>query len=237
MRIINTGNSLVNSYLVDSNLGYILIDTGYPRDLSKFYKKLESESISLSEIKLIFITHVHNDHVGFLNKIMKNTTASLILHERGIGKIIKGKSNFDNSYYINYFSKAMSSILNLFIDNTYFEPVEISNNLIQVNDESTIDLMNLNINARVIPLPGHTDDSIGILFQDGSFFCGDAAMNVFFTKSRYSIIVENLNEYENSWNAILESNATMIYPGHGKPFPASDLSKYKNTHNGKLFKC
>ena len=41
MTILNLGNRVVNNYLISSELGYILIDTGYAGGFSRFMKKLE----------------------------------------------------------------------------------------------------------------------------------------------------------------------------------------------------
>ena len=60
MKIINLGSgSKGNATLVKIEEGYILIDCG----LTRFEKLLKEHNISLDEIKYVFITHCHGDHV------------------------------------------------------------------------------------------------------------------------------------------------------------------------------
>lgn len=65
MKIINLGSgSKGNATLVKLEEGYILIDCG----LSRFEKLLNEHNISLDEIKYVFITHCHGDHVLNISK-------------------------------------------------------------------------------------------------------------------------------------------------------------------------
>jgi phosphoribosyl 1,2-cyclic phosphodiesterase len=60
MKIINLGSgSKGNATLIKINSGYILVDCG----LSKFEDKLNEQNILLDEIKYVFITHNHRDHI------------------------------------------------------------------------------------------------------------------------------------------------------------------------------
>lgn len=84
------------------------------------------------------------------------------------------------------------------------------------------------IPLQIIPLPGHTADSIGLLSEDGESFCGDAAMNGFPGKKRVIIWVEDLGQYRNSWEAMIKCKAKTVYPSHGRPFPAGDLVRFRD---------
>lgn len=65
MRVINLGSgSKGNATLVDLDDGYLLIDCG----LSRFETLLEEQGISLCDIKYVFITHNHTDHVLNIKK-------------------------------------------------------------------------------------------------------------------------------------------------------------------------
>lgn len=80
----------------------------------------------------------------------------------------------------------------------------------------------------ILETPGHTADHISLLVDD-VLFCGDAAMNGFPSLRRTIIWIENLRQYKQSWETILQRNSRMLYPGHGKPFRTSDLQKYLNS--------
>jgi glyoxylase-like metal-dependent hydrolase (beta-lactamase superfamily II) len=65
MEITNIGNRTVNNFIIKTSKGYIVVDTGYAGNYNRFCEKLKKHRISFDEIKYIFITHAHDDHVGF----------------------------------------------------------------------------------------------------------------------------------------------------------------------------
>ena len=84
----------------------------------------------------------------------------------------------------------------------------------------------LKLPFEVIETPGHTADHIAML-KDGILFCGDAAMNNFPSIKRTIIWIENLEQYKDSWKKMIALNPRIIYPAHGKPFKADDLTRFK----------
>ena len=82
MKIYNAGNIVMNTYVYQSTVGYIMIDTGYEHSLKDVEKKLVHNNINLSEIKYLFLTHAHDDHAGFLNELLsKNKKLKVILSD------------------------------------------------------------------------------------------------------------------------------------------------------------
>jgi len=75
MKIINVGNMINNNYIIKLSKGYLLIDTGYPGQFENFKKRLRRHNIDIKEISYILLTHVHNDHAGFLNEVLNNSDA------------------------------------------------------------------------------------------------------------------------------------------------------------------
>jgi len=84
------------------------------------------------------------------------------------------------------------------------------------------------LQGRIIDTPGHTVDSISLLLNDGSLFCGDAAMNGLPSLHRITIFAEDKTAYLKSWETIIALRPKIIYPGHGKPFKYSELIKNIN---------
>ena len=98
MEIINVGDFTVNNYIIKTSKGYIVVDTGYAGTFNRFCKKLKEHRISFDEIKFIFITHAHDDHVGFLNELIRNTDAKLIMHSESPERLLAGHNNYDGGY-------------------------------------------------------------------------------------------------------------------------------------------
>ena len=224
MTIYNIGNRVVNNYLFAIDEGYILIDTGYENGFARFQRNLKKLNIQPSEIKFIFLTHAHDDHAGFLNKVLAITNAKVILHPKAIERLKSGQNSFEggcSSMLAYIFCKLFA----LFGKSEHkFPPIkdEYLNRLITTDSQ---EFRNLNLPIQAIETPGHTADHISLL-KDGILFCGDAAMNGFPSIKRNIIWIENLHDYRKSWEKMIAFNPVKIYPSHGKPFDVNDLKRF-----------
>lgn len=227
MEIINVGDFTVNNFIIKTSKGYIVVDTGYPGKFNYFCKKLKEHRISFDEIKYIFITHVHDDHVGFLNELIHNTNAKLIMHSEAPERLLTGHNNYDGGYP-NLLAKFFFLIMSLLGKGKHeFPVVKVDNDTLLWNGKNQY-FKEIGIELEIISLPGHTSDLIGLLTDDGVLLCGDASMNGFPSIKRNIIWIENLEDYKKSWNKMIESSAKEIYPSHGAPFPRQDLIKYRD---------
>ena len=222
--IYNLGNRAVNNYLVKGDDGYILIDTGYENGYRRFLRKLKKNSIDPKEIKYVFLTHAHDDHVGFLNSVLNLTGAAVILHPMAIEGLKRGQNSFEGgaSSRLAWF---FCRVLALFGHGEHKYPVikdEFLNRLISIDSE---EFKALNFPYEILETPGHTADHISMM-KDGVMFCGDAAMNNFPSIKRVIIWIEDTEKYKRSWEEILKISPSMLCPAHGKPFRTADLEKY-----------
>ena len=222
--IYNLGNRVVNNYLVSTDDGYILIDTGYPNSFGRFQKKLHAAGIKPEEIKYVFLTHAHDDHAGFLNEVLDFTDAKVILHPKAIEGLKRGQNSFEGgcSGRIAY---AFCLLLKLFGKGEHRYPSIRDEHLIRLITLDSEEFQRLGFKYPVIETPGHTVDHISLVIGD-IMFCGDAAMNGFPSIRRVIIWIENIEKYKRSWKKILDISPLMLYPAHGKPFKTSDLKKY-----------
>lgn len=224
MTIYNIGNRVVNNYLFAIDEGYILIDTGYENGFARFQRNLKKLNIQPSEIKFIFLTHAHDDHAGFLNKVLAITNTKVILHPKAIERLKSGQNSFEggcSSMLAYIFCKLFA----LFGKSGHkFPPIkdEYLNRLITTDSQ---EFRNLNLPIQAIETSGHTADHISLL-KDGILFCGDAAMNGFPSIKRNIIWIENLQDYRKSWEKMIAFNPAKIYPSHGKPFDVNDLKRF-----------
>ena len=74
----------VNAYLVREKEQCTLIDTGwdYPAVVKSMEDQLEEVGIHFNEIKRIFITHCHGDHLGMMERFQKVSHAVVYLHHK-----------------------------------------------------------------------------------------------------------------------------------------------------------
>ena len=228
IEIKNLGNKILNQYLIKAKNGYLLIDTGYPNGFNRFAKKLNNENLPLEQITHIFITHAHDDHVGFLgNLVSALPNAKVIATPETLGRLKVGHNLFiggTTTKRAHLFCKFMSLLGN---DKHEFPKLELKKSSILWNDKPDF-LRSNGINADVIKMAGHTSDSIGLLFDNGYLFCGDAAMSGFPSKKNVIIFIESLDEYKQTWDNMIENqNIKKVFCGHGKPFDIGNLKKHR----------
>lgn len=227
MEIINVGNRINNNYIIKLKKGYLLIDTGYSEQFKSFCSKLRKNNIELKYISYILLTHSHDDHAGFLNEILDNSNAKVILHQKAIERLKKGQNVFEGGC-TSYLALTFCRVMKLLGKGEHrFPPVDRMERFI-VLDQYTQPIIEEELSGEIINFPGHTIDSIGLLLRDGSLFCGDAAMNNFPSMNRIIIWIEDLDAYMKSWKVMINCNPSKIYPSHGKPFDKKDLTKNIN---------
>lgn len=234
MKIINLGTRVVNNYLIASEAGYILIDTGYAGGFSRFMKALKRNGVRPEEIRYVFLTHAHDDHAGFLNEVLAATDAEVILHPGAVDGLKRGQNSFEGGCS-SRLAWLFCRVLALFGHGDHRYPAiraEYLDRLIPIGTER---FRALNFLYEILETPGHTSDHISLLAGD-ALFCGDAAMNGFPSRRRTIIWIEDLDQYRRSWEVILKKAPAMLYPAHGKPFQTADLKRYlKSLDKVKLY--
>lgn len=206
-----------------------MIDTGYEHSLKAVETKLNRKGIQLSDIKYVFLTHAHDDHAGFLNELLgKNTELKVIMSDKSMPTLKRGQNSFEggcSTLLAWIFCKLMGLVGKA--EHRFPSIDDIYNDRFMIITENNKDALEKLLQGKILFTPGHTVDSIS-LEVDNVIFCGDAAMNDFPSIRRLIIWIENIADFEKSWDVLLAENANTIYPAHGRPFPKKDLTKYKN---------
>jgi glyoxylase-like metal-dependent hydrolase (beta-lactamase superfamily II) len=72
----------VNVHLVELDEGYLLIDSGIatPECFQALEAALAERKIKWADIRMLFLTHLHPDHIGGSWKILELTGAQLLMH-------------------------------------------------------------------------------------------------------------------------------------------------------------
>jgi glyoxylase-like metal-dependent hydrolase (beta-lactamase superfamily II) len=231
INVHNIGSYTVKNYLLETPVGIIAIDTGYPGGFGKFKERFKRKW-PLSSLKYIFLTHHHDDHAGFLNELIDSTDATLILHNKALEYLATGRSNEPpgagySSYPASLFSKVKK-------DFSYPPVIVPVNRAIPISSEDRQIFEEIELPISILFLPGHTEDSIGLFLPEtGQLFCGDAAMNAVISVARHTIWIEDAAAFGRSWDKMLSLEPKMIYPSHGTPFKPNDLVKYRHFLDGR----
>ncbi|WP_254768107.1 MBL fold metallo-hydrolase [Salinilacihabitans rarus] len=224
-RWITLSPGSTNCYLLDADEGYLLIDTGYEWEYRSFVEQLADVGVDVAEIEYLLLTHHHDDHVGFANELLDGVT--VIAHEAADELLRAGENDRSGGGLLNrrvYYLAKLRSWLVPEWDLT-FPPVALRDDDLLVDGDDDRLLGELGIDGTILHTPGHTPDSISVLLDDGTLFCGDAAMSrpLWAGIKYHTIFIADVDRYYESWRKILDSSAETVYPAHGDPFDVDRL--------------
>jgi glyoxylase-like metal-dependent hydrolase (beta-lactamase superfamily II) len=185
--IVNVGYRSTNYWVISAGTTRLLVDLGWPGSMGMMRANLKRMDVPLQEIRYALATHYHIDHAG-LGQELKQAGVPLLVLNVQVSAIpfmktwIKPQDNY----------------------------VEISlhDNVTITCAESRSLLERIGIPGEIIHTPGHSDDSVSLLLNDGSVFTGDLTHPAF-------IGVEDPAVVNASWQLLRERGATRVYPGHG----------------------
>ncbi len=209
-----------NCFLLVGDQGALLVDAGFPNHETHFHKALHRLGIRPDDVQLIVVTHGHADHVGSLKALKKQTRANVAIHQEDSHLLRHGLVKIPPP--VTVWGRFLVLVLRTFSFLGRFEPVEP-----EIVIKGDLSLGEFGIRGKIIPTPGHTPGSVSVLLENGEAFVGDLVVNAFPMRMGLGIpaVAENVREIYVSWEKILSNGATMIYPAHGKPFPADHLKK------------
>ena len=231
--VFNVGGFFINTYMINTSNGYVVVDTGLPFNYHFFKWNLQLLGVRFDEIRYIVLTHSHNDHTGFLERLVKETPEStkVVLNKFTDDKLQHGE-NFKDPLFPNKYVMRLTRKIVRESNNSTFKGIQLpEERKIYFNGHQI--LKRDGIDLELLFLPGHTSDQIGVLTKDGRIFCGDMFMNSFLSTKIFPLIIGNLQEYKKSMNYILKAKVSSIFPSHGPPFPRQtiiDNIDYLDTH-------
>ena len=185
--IVNVGYRSTNYWVISAGTARLLVDLGWPGSMGTMRANLNRMDMPLKEIRYALATHYHIDHAG-LGQELKQAGVPLLVLDVQVSAIplmktwIKPQDNY----------------------------VEISlyDNVTITCAESRSLLERIGIPGEIIHTPGHSDDSVSLLLDDGSVFTGDLTRPEFMGMEDAAIVTA-------SWQLLQERGATRVYPGHG----------------------
>jgi glyoxylase-like metal-dependent hydrolase (beta-lactamase superfamily II) len=231
---ITLKNGPTNSYLLKSSDGYLLIDTSFSTCFREFLEKLKKIQVSPSEIKYLLLTHHHDDHAGFAAKLKEEAKCRIIAHKNSVEALKKGlMTSMDHP--VNRRVHITMSIYNKVKRRNFgFPAVNLDDGDIILDCDYDENLLRqLGIDGTIVYTPGHTNDSISVILDNGDAFVGDACMNFLnFCGIHYRPIwICDLCLVFQSWRKIIENGVRTIYPAHGNPFTVDKLIHYEKIYS------
>lgn len=232
--------SVTTCYLVKTDHAYLLVDTGYEDDWELFQRRLKETGIGLSQINCLLLTHHHDDHCGLLHAILKENSSIRVVMSELCGQLIQkgendrthggGLLNKRVAFLIRHKQAYVSLVLHKQVDrskNLKFQPYKPRSNDILFKGEPKLRQLGIPLDGRILATPGHTVDSISVLFPDGDCLVGDAAAHMLsFAGTHYCVIfICNMDTYYQSWEKMIRVGVKRVFPAHGNAFSIDKLVK------------
>ncbi|MGE5123925.1 MAG: MBL fold metallo-hydrolase [Acidobacteriaceae bacterium] len=185
--IVNVGYLSTNYWVISAGQSRLLVDLGYPGTLGTMQARLNQMDIPFREIHYALATHYHIDHAGLAQELKLAGVSLLVLDVQVHAIPLMKQFTKPRDHYID---------------------ISLDGNLTISSAESRPLLEQIGIRAEILPTPGHSDDSVSLLLDDGSAFTGDL------TPLEYAW-GESAEAVKSSWRLLVEKGAERVYPGHG----------------------
>jgi endoribonuclease LACTB2 len=193
--IVNVGYSSTNYWVIGAGTSRLIVDLGFPGTFGKMRASLERMSVPLKEIRYALATHYHIDHAGGAQDF-KLAGVPLLVLESQVSAIPAMKAHTKPQ------------------DN--YTDITTHDNVVITFDESRARLKSLGLAGEILPTPGHSDDCVSLLLDDGSVFTGDLTVPMVATDDQREAILA-------SWRLLRDHGARRVHPGHGPIFNIAHL--------------
>jgi len=201
---INLG--IVNCFLIDSEAGFFLVDSGLALRRKALEGALLSAGCQPSDLRLALITHGDLDHIGNCAYLQQNYGVKIAMHPADAGMAERGDMGVGR--HVTGTRKLIFKFLPFLLAYRPFSPDLL------LNDKD--DLNAWGLDAQVYHLPGHSSGSIGILTAEGDLFCGDLLYGS--PDPSLHFIVDQPDLAQTSIERLKTLGVRTVYPGHGGPF-------------------
>jgi glyoxylase-like metal-dependent hydrolase (beta-lactamase superfamily II) len=218
IRTINAGS---NCFLVKTEGGFVLIDTGVAYRRDALVKQLERAGCEAGGLKLIVLTHGDSDHADNCAYLHREYCAPVGMHPADAHMVERGDMSLGRKARPDRIM-AMGRVIGLvgrLMSLLRPPPFDRFSPDLLLEDGQSLSLYGLD--ATIVHLPGHSKGSIGVLTSDGNLFCGDLIYNFF---KPNMVWIDDLPEANASIDRLRALNVGTVYPGHGKAFPWSEFA-------------
>jgi glyoxylase-like metal-dependent hydrolase (beta-lactamase superfamily II) len=187
MNILTITYKSTNFYLLDCKGGKLMVDCGWPDTFPQFAAELKRKGVTPRDIRFVLVTHFHPDHAGLVQEF-KNLGAKFILMESQVDFVAP---------FAEFFK----------VKQIPYTEITQQNNLVLKFAESRAFLAGIGLGGEVLSTPGHSDDSVTLILDEGYAFTGD--LHPAF------MLPEEDTLSRQSWDRIHQHKIQRIFPAHG----------------------
>jgi glyoxylase-like metal-dependent hydrolase (beta-lactamase superfamily II) len=183
MNVVNVGYKSTNYYVLADSQPRLLVDAGWPGTLGQFQGVCRRAGVELASIPYVLATHYHPDHAGLAQELKRIGLRLIVVDIQAAAIPLLRAQVKPTDKYVD---------------------ITLNDNVRVTVDDSRAFLASIGIPGQILATPGHSDDSVTLLLDDGSAFTGD-------------LTAPQMAEGEAlaSWEKLRSLGAKTVYPGHG----------------------
>jgi glyoxylase-like metal-dependent hydrolase (beta-lactamase superfamily II) len=197
----------VNCYLLEGPSGFLLVDSGGSNNRQALLDGLNSAGCTPGKLRLILITHGDFDHTGNAAAVRQAFGGQIAMHAADAPMAEIGDM-FANRKPPHRLLRLLLPAFSGFGAAQRFKPDLL------LEDGQV--LSPYGFEGRVLSIPGHSKGSLGLLMDNGDFFCGDLLTGT--SGPALNSLIDNLAEASASLEKLASLQIGTVYPGHGEPF-------------------
>jgi len=225
VEIIQVLKGRSNSYLIHSEIGNVLLDTGKESAFRRLQENIEALKLPKKNIDLLIITHTHFDHCQNAFAIKKQFNCEIVMSENEaeyaeLGFTPLPKGTFPLTRFISKLGNRIGK------SRFGYQPF--------VPDRLVTGKLNLEaFRIILIPTPGHSIGSISVIVDNEIAVVGDTLFGVF-RKSVFPPFADDVTEMVKSWGTLLLTPCHTFLPGHGSEVSRELLSEVEKKRKIKF---
>ncbi len=209
-KVYELANSKTNIFLIDGTDGSLLFDTGWAGSMDALERSLHEIKKSTGDIGYVLMSHYHPDHCGLAQELA-DKGAVIVALDLQVPFLHSADEVYAKGNKPEY---------------KRFRPIDDSKVRVISPAESRAFLDTLGIQGEILHTPGHSDDSVTLLLDEGIAFVGDL-------NPLYELELHKGTQIEASWDKILSHKLKTVYYGHARKhvLTRSDNKKTKTEKN------
>lgn len=191
LTVVNVGYRSTNFYVVSAGRSRLLVDLGWPGTLPTLRANLARMDVPLHELRYGVATHYHPDHAGLAQELKLAGVPLLV---------VSGQE------------PAIPLLKQWMKPEDRFVDITLHDNVVVAPADTRTLLAGIGIDGELVMTPGHSDDSVSLLLDNGYVFTGDLTHPSVVPPEQATVVTR-------SWEDLRRRGAKTVYPGHGPVHP------------------
>lgn len=185
--VLNVGYRSTNFWVISAGTSRLLVDLGWPGTMGMMRANLKRADVPLNEIRYGLATHYHPDHAGLAQDLKLAGVPLLVLPVQVAAIPLLKQWTKPQDHYTE---------------------ITMDGNVVVSFAESRAVLKRIGLAGEIVPTPGHSDDSVSLVLDNGDVFTGDLTHPTLVSDADRSVVSA-------SWRLLWEAGGRRVHGGHG----------------------